>query len=37
MRKLLEEEIADIEQEIYAEIEEYLDIHLAFWFEADFL
>ena len=37
MRKLAEEEINDIEQEIYAEIEEYLDIHLAFWFEADFL
>ena len=37
MRKLSEEEISDIEQEIYTEIEEYLDNHLAFWFEADFL
>jgi putative phage-type endonuclease len=37
MRKLLEEEIDDIEQEIYAEIEEYLETNMAFWFESDFL
>jgi len=37
MRKLSEEEIDDIEQEIYAEIEEYLETNMVFWFEADFL
>ena len=37
MRKLLEEEIDDIEQEIYDEIEDYLESNLAFWFESDFL
>ena len=37
MRKLSEEEISDIEQEIYAEIEDYLETNMAFWFEADFL
>ena len=37
MRKLSEEEIDDIEQEIYDEIEDYLESNLAFWFEADFL
>jgi putative phage-type endonuclease len=37
MRKLLEEEIEDIEQEIYTEIEDFLDTNLVFWFESDFL
>ena len=37
MRKLLEEEIDDIEKEIYAEIEDYLETNMVFWFEADFL
>ena len=37
MRKLLEEEIDDIEQEIYIEIEDYLETNMAFWFESDFL
>jgi len=37
MRKLLEEEIDDIEQEIYDEIEDYLELNLSYYFEADFL
>ena len=37
MRKLLEEEIDDIEQEIYIEIEDYLETNMAYYFEADFL
>lgn len=37
MRKLSEAEIEDIEQEIYAEIEDYLERNLLYFFEADFL
>lgn len=37
MRKLSEEEISDIESEIYEEIEEYLEINLSYFFEAEFL
>jgi len=37
MRKLIEEEIDDIEQEIYAEIEDYLESNLSYYFESDFL
>jgi hypothetical protein len=37
MRKLFEEEIEDIEQEIYTEIDEYLETNLSYFFEAEFL